>query len=132
MNRYFLLLLALILSGCATVGIYQQDCEVPHSDFGGMVACLKSSVLSDSRMNGDGRVRLYLLKADQLVAKVNAKEIEELDARVQLQEIYLGLKSQETAEGQRNAEIQALTKPKTIDTTCTTFGNSANCKTNQY
>jgi hypothetical protein len=128
----FLLIITIIVSGCATVGSYQQDCEAIHTDFAGMVGCLKTSVQSDSRIKDDGRVRLYLLKAEQLLVKVKSKEIDELDARAQLQEIYVGLKNQETSERQRNAEIEALTKPTTTDTNCTVYGNSANCKTRQY
>jgi hypothetical protein len=83
-------------------------------------------------MADNARVRLYLMKADQLVAQVNDKELTETDARLQLQETYLGLKNQETTERDRQTLIQSITKPRTTDTTCTAFGNTANCKTSQY
>jgi hypothetical protein len=132
MKKYFLLLAIAALNGCATVGKYQQACEATYENFSDMVSCLKSSARSDSRMADNARVRLYLMKADQLVAQVNDKELTETDARLQLQETYLGLKNQETTERDRQTLIQSITKPRTTDTTCTAFGNTANCKTSQY
>lgn len=132
MKKLILLLAAVALGGCATVGKYQQACEAKYENFSEMVSCLKTSTRSDSRMAGDARIRLYLMKADQLVAQVNANQLSETDARLQLQETYLGLKNQETSEKERQALIQSITKPKTTDTSCTAFGNTSNCKTTQY
>lgn len=124
--------LIFFVSGCSTVGSYQVECEELHAEFKDQVECLKASVHNDSRIRGDGRVRLYLAKADQLVFKVESGELKELDARVELQEYYLALKNDETAERQRDAAIKLMKEPENTNTTCTVYGNTANCKTKQY
>ena len=132
MKKLAVLLLATAISGCATVGSYQQDCEVNNNSFDGMVQCLKKSAYSDSRMKNDSRIKYYLLNAEKLSQSVQSNEISEIDARIQLQEIYLSLKGQEMTEQQKNAQIYQMLKPKTTNTSCTSHSNSLNCNTIQY
>ncbi len=113
---------AILVSGCATVGSYQTECEQKNAAFADVVQCLKTSIASDSRtgMAKDARVRLYLLKADQLSQKVQNREIAEIDARVALQELYVQLKRDSDAE---------TSMPETTRTNCTAYGNKVNCVT---
>lgn len=97
-----------MLSGCATVGSYQQECEIQHKAFSDMVNCLNSSVYSDSRLAGSAFVKLYVLKAEQLSKKVSNGEMSEIDARVELQQTYVGLKQQ--SDIQQAANIAAYSK----------------------
>lgn len=98
----------LILSGCATVGSYQQECETKYQAFPDMVNCLNSSVHSDSRMAGSPLIKLYMLKAEQLSKKVSNSEMSEIDARVELQQTYVGLKQQ--SDIQQAANIAAYSQ----------------------
>jgi len=94
-NRLILVFLVTgYISGCATVGSYQADCEKQHSAFPEVVLCLKTALAKDQpAASKDARVRLYLLKADQLSQRVQRGELSDLDARVTLQELYVNLKS---------------------------------------
>ena len=119
--------IALLISGCATVGSYQAECEKGNTAFSDVVQCLKMSVASDSRpgMAKDARVKLYLLKAEQLSQKVQSREISDIDAKVALQELYVRLKRDE------NADVDSIlaNMPRTSRTNCTAFGNNINCIT---
>ena len=88
MKRLLILASGLILGACATVVSYQNNCEKTTSNFEGLVACTKESILKDPRpaMQADARVKLYLLKADQLVDRVKTGRLSEVDARVDLQQ----------------------------------------------
>lgn len=115
-----------VLAGCASVGSYQEQCEIQHAAFSDMVRCLKTTISSNSRAAEDARVKLYLLKAEQLSQQVQKGEIGELDARVSLQELYVLLKRDENAE----AGNAIASMPKTKTTRCTTgLGNSIRCTT---
>ena len=124
------LLLVLSISGCATVGSYQSACEQEYSKLSDIVACLKKKIASDSRasMKRDARVKLYLLKADQLVQYVQQGKLSEIDARVALQELYVRLKRDE------QAEIQDIIAnlPKRTNANCRSFGASVNCTSTTY
>ena len=101
-SKKFLLILSIgvLLSGCATVGSYQSQCEKQNAAFADVVTCLKTALAADWRpaMSTDAKVKLYLLKADQLSQMVQKGEISELDARVKLQELYVHLKQIEDTE----------------------------------
>ncbi|MCJ8500131.1 hypothetical protein [Desulfatitalea alkaliphila] len=98
--RYaFILVFCFLCAGCATIGSYQAQCEQQTSSFPEMVACLKAKVTSDWRPSKrNQKVKLYLLKADQLSYKVQSGEITEIDAKVELQELYLALKKMSDSE----------------------------------
>ena len=90
--------LTILLVGCATVGDYQAKCEDSNKRFSEMVECTKTSLSQDPRLIGNPRVKLYILKADQLVQMLNNKEITDIDARVVLQELYVRLKNEQNID----------------------------------
>lgn len=115
-----------LLVGCATVGTYQTQCESRHAAFPEMVLCLKDALASDRRNPmSDAKVKLYVLKADQLSQMVLKGEINDLDARVALQELYVRLGRDE------DVDINNIlaNMPKTRTTDCTALGNSIRCRT---
>ena len=63
-----------------------------------MVECTKTSLSQYPRLIGNPRVKLYILKADQLVQMLNNKEITDIDARVVLQELYVRLKNEQNID----------------------------------
>ena len=80
-----------LLSGCTSVGKIQAGCEHTSRTFPELASCLRTSIASSdsSSMQNSPEVKLYLLKADQLSDRVKKKEISDLDARVELQTLYL-------------------------------------------
>lgn len=115
----FVLLVTGYVSGCASVGSYQADCEKQYSAFPDVVSCLKNSLAKDWRpgTTKDARIRLYLLKADQLSQKVQKGELSDLDARVALQELYVNLKRDADAEN------------RSVTTECSEFLGKLQCTT---
>lgn len=104
MHFIFLLVVSFFFVGCATVGSYQAECEQKNTEFKNIVQCLKISTSSDSRMINNPKIKLYLLKADQLNQKIENKEISEIDAKLELQEYYLKLKQNEELENKQVSE----------------------------
>ena len=83
-----------LLSGCTSVGKIQAGCEQTSPTFPELATCLRTSIAGSdsSRMQNSPEVKLYLLKADQLSERVKKREISDLDARVELQQLYLDAK----------------------------------------
>jgi len=105
----------LLISGCATIGSRQNECERQHSSFEKIVACTKQAFANDPRANND-RIKLYFLKGDQLVEQINEGKITELDAKTEWQALYVQLRAQQRAERVRYTNCQA-------------FGGNLNCTT---
>jgi hypothetical protein len=105
-----------LCAGCATIGSYQAECEKKHAAFPEVVACLKEAVASDSRpeiYKSSPELKLYLLKAEQLSQRVQRGEISDLDARVELQQLYveMGRSNQQTkASKPQNSGMSFLCK----------------------
>lgn len=121
----FPILATVLLGACATVGQLQADCESKSGTFPEMATCLRTAVAASDRpgMQSNPEVKLYLLKADQLSQRVSKGEISDLDARVELQTMYVNLRNQ-----QRSAAAAAAgTRPRT--TNCFAVGNSVQCNT---
>lgn len=121
------LLLPLLLSACTTLGDYQATCEKRHQKFEEFASCFRSEVTSDSRgiPAKDPRVKLLLLKTEQLSRMVSSGQMSDLDAKVEFQQIFVSLKSQAMAESN---DIQAPIRQAPVRTTCTTAGGVTNCK----
>ena len=117
------------LVGCATsMGKKQLACEEQYSSFEQVVSCTKDSFMKDkfAKVN-DPSVKLYFLKGDQLVEKLNKKEITEIDARTEWQKLYVELKNQE--ENRSSAAAAAYGANKIKQTHCVPIGNSVSCTT---
>lgn len=122
--RLAIIVLVVGLGSCTTttVGQLQAGCETNSQSFPEMAACLRNAVASSdsTRMQNSPDVKLYLLKADQLAQRVQNKEISDLDARVELQQLYVNLRNQERIN-------RAAGRPTT--TNCYAVGNSVQCNT---
>lgn len=119
--------LLLLLSACATLGDYQATCEKRHQKFEEFASCFRAEVASDSRgiPAKDPRVKLLLLKTEQLSGMVSAGQISDLDAKVEFQQIFVSLRNQAMTDGDA---IQLPIKQAPVRTTCTTYGGVTNCK----
>jgi hypothetical protein len=112
----------LFLTGCATVGQHQQQCEKMHTKFSDVVSCLERRVEADPFLGNAAHgssdlMKLYLLSARKLAVDVNKKKISDLDARIELATIYTTLKSMErgrhhedTRLNQSQALVDAITR----------------------
>jgi len=78
-------------------------------------------------MQNNPEVKLYLLKAEQLSEKVQKGEISDLDARVELQTLFVNLRNQEAGRSAAAAGAAAAMRPKT--TNCYPVGNTVQCNT---
>lgn len=110
-----------LLSGCAGLQEYQASCEKKHSAFPDFAACYKSEVLADRRAQNDARVKLLLLKTDQLAERVKAGQLSDLDARVEFQQTFVGLR--DAAVGEDAAKRAA----SNTTTNCVVRGNKVTC-----
>lgn len=118
-------LIAFVLVGCANVGTMQAACQKTTSTFSDMVRCVDDAIAKDKRMSGDPRVELYRLKAAQLSKRVEQNKIDELDARLELQQFYVKLRSDEIAE--LNDDITVMPGRTSTRTNCYTYGNNTSC-----
>lgn len=134
-----------LLFGCTSVGKIQAGCEQTSRTFPELASCLRTSIAnSDSyRMQNSPEVKLYLLKADQLSERVRKREISDLDARVELQQLYLDAKVEmqtlfvnvRTPEIGRAAAAAPAAAPaaaatRSKPTSCYSTGISVQCTTN--
>ena len=115
------------MTGCATVGKKQAECETQYSKFSEIVACTEKSFANDARVKNNPDFKLYILKGQQLAEKVESKEITDLDARVEWQNLYVELKNHQDKKSSAAAARYNATKPR--QTVCTPVGNSVTCNT---
>jgi hypothetical protein len=126
------------LTGCQTVGQVQSNCEATTTSFPAMAICLKTSIAQDGRLSGSQVVKFYLLKADQLSEQVAKGNISDVDARVELQQLYVQLKGKENADqaaalsslaAQQAAATAAQNANRPKTTNCHAIGDSIHCTT---
>lgn len=110
MNKLFFIL-PLVLSGCAKVSDYQTKCEQQYPKLSDMANCLDSSVKSDSRMSTASTPKMYVLAAKFLGQKVDSGEISDIQARLELQNLYVNMQRQEQAD--LTTQSQALQQAAT-------------------
>lgn len=111
---------AMIISGCAGLQDYQATCERRTSTFAQFTECYKAEVLADRRAQSDARVKLLLLKTDQLSERVKTGSLSELDARLEFQQTFVALKDAANSE---DAARQAASST----TTCVMRGKKMVC-----
>lgn len=122
-----ILIFCLLMSGCATVGKKQAECENQYSVFSEIVSCTKEAFANDARAKNNPNFKLYILKGEQLAEKVKSKELTDLDAKVEWQKLYVELKNNENNQSAAAATRYNATKPR--QTVCTPVGNSVSCNT---
>lgn len=108
----------IILSGCANVSDYQASCEQRYAKLSDMANCLDSSVKSDSRMASAPTPKLYVLAAKMLGKNVDEGKISDAQARLELQNLYVRLQSQEQAQqiAQGQAFQQSILNYQAVNT----------------
>lgn len=80
-----LLIIPILLVGCAKVSDYQASCEQRHPKLSDMANCLDASVKNDSRMASAPTPKLYVLAAKMLGQGVDEGKISDAQARLELQ-----------------------------------------------
>ena len=123
-----LIVLSILLTGCATVGQRQSECEVQHQAFEDIYLCTKLAMASDPRTKNSAAYKLYMLKGEQLSQQIREQQISEIDAKVEWQKLYLELKGLDDKHAAAAFERYNATRSRT--TTCTPVGNSVTCNTN--
>ncbi|PPE57086.1 hypothetical protein [Pectobacterium brasiliense] len=154
--KYVIAALPLLLVGCAKVSDYQAGCEQRYSKLSDMATCLDISIKNDSRMATAPTPKMYVLAAKFLGQKVDSGEITDMQARMELQNLYINMQRQEQADqvAQSQALQQALLNAQTVNTlqsieqknrqpvyippvplqnnnittNCTTYGNQTRCQ----
>lgn len=123
-----LLLLAMSIAGlvgCTTVGSIQADCQKSTSTFGAMAQCIEIGISQQPRLAANPSVELYRLKARQLAQRVDTGQLSDLDARVELQQLFVSLKRQEDDE-----PMPAVPQQKATRSVCSPgAGGTINCVT---
>ncbi|MEY0031233.1 hypothetical protein AB7W76_21780 [Providencia rettgeri] len=116
--KKMLIALSLLLAGCAKVSDYQNKCEIQNEKLSQVATCLNNSVSSDSRMANSPQVKMYILAAKYLGEKVDAGEITDTQARLELQNFYIALQNQEAYNSamQGQAIQQGLLNYQTLQT----------------
>lgn len=99
-----LLIIPLLLAGCAKVSDYQASCEQRYPKLSDMANCLDSSVKNDSRMVSAPTTKLYVLAAKMLGKGVDEGKISDAQARLELQNLYVRLQSQNRRNRLRKAK----------------------------
>ncbi len=147
--KKYLVLVSLLVAGCAKVGDYQNQCEQRYAKLSDVATCLDGNVRNDYRLSRAAAPKLYVLTAKQLGQAVDEGQMTDTQARVELQKVYLDLQRQDAtsqAELQKRlADINESNKQLILSqptytappvqtnpiktTTCTAYGNSVNCQT---
>lgn len=123
MNKF--LLIAILLTGCATAGQKQSTCESKYTEFADVVTCTKQEIASDPITKDYANYKTYLLLGDQLAQQVKDKQKSDIDARV---EWHNFLKAMED----RNADIawQRYNSTRPSTSICVPSGGTISC--NKY
>lgn len=116
---------ALALTGCASVGSLQADCERTNQTFPAAMSCLESKIAQDGRLSGNTDVKLYTLRARQLSQQVQAGEISDLDARVALQQLFVQLDAKSNSEAA--AMMPAMPAKQRTTANCVSVGGNTTC-----
>lgn len=118
MNKFLILPILMLLSGCAKVSDYQSNCEQRYPRLSDMANCLDMSVKSDSRMSSASTPKLYVLAAKMLGQGVDSGKISDAQARLELQNLYVNIQRQEAYDQQAQGQAiqQALLNYQTMNT----------------
>ncbi|WP_196208575.1 hypothetical protein [Citrobacter sp. Res13-Sevr-PEB04-36] len=116
--KKIIIIVAILLSGCAKVSDYQDSCEQRYKKLSDVANCLDISVKNDSRMASASTPKLYVLAAKMLGQGVDNGQITDAQARVQLQSLYVQMQNSERAQqiAQSQAFQQALLNYQAVNT----------------
>lgn len=99
---------ALVLSACATITTYHNECLETYAAFADQVACTQAQVQADQRLRGDPLVQEYLLTANQLVGEVERGEASEEEARLDLVRTLNRIRERDLQMRAAEAEIHRI------------------------
>jgi hypothetical protein len=125
--KLLLLLIAALLASCASLTDFQAECESRFQAFPDFAVCYKSLVTADRRSQTDPRVKLLLLRAEQLSQQVTQGNIADIDAKVEFQQTFLRLRQSALAEASDDAAASQTFVKQKVRTNCTTTGHSTSC-----
>lgn len=116
--KKLLVLLPLLITGCAKVSDYQNSCEKRYAKLSDMATCLDISVKNDSRMSSASTPKLYVLAAKMLGKGVDDGKISDAQARLELQNLYVNMQRQEQADEAARGQAfqQALLNYQAVNT----------------
>ncbi|WP_261370214.1 hypothetical protein [Yersinia bercovieri] len=154
--KKIILIIPILLVGCAKVSDYQVKCEQQYPKLSEMATCLDNSIKTDSRMASSATPKLYVLTAKMLGEGVDQGKISDSRARLELQSLYVNMQRQEGADQQAAAQAiqqslmnaQAINTMQAIEqktrqptyippvqlnnnnmtTNCSTYGNQTRCQ----
>ena len=93
--KYLLLsLLSLTLPACGSLAWTQASCERTSPPFPELADCISWGVAASGNgwMQNNPDVKLYLLTANQLSQRVKRQEMSGMEARAELQSLYVDLR----------------------------------------
>lgn len=135
-TRGSLLMVAILLVGCASGTQIQAECEAKFSHFPDIYACTKSNITERSpQILQSARAKMYLLRGEQLAERVVSGKMTSLDAKVEWQKSFIALKNEADQDAARAAAAIGLAtkamfpqaqEQQRVKTSCETYavGNS--------
>ncbi|HGY1488967.1 TPA: hypothetical protein ACNVCX_003955 [Morganella morganii] len=97
--KKLLFVVPFLLVGCvAKVSDYQAECEKQYSKLSDMAQCLEISLQNDDRMTSSPAPKMYALAAKMLGQAVDEGKISDVQARFELQKLYVEIQNRESAE----------------------------------
>ena len=124
--RHAITAAAICLTACAGPGPgsqMQTDCEARHAAFAPMFECTRDAVAAKRPdLLGNPRVKLYLLRGEQLAARVASGALTDLDAKVEWQRTYVELSEAQQAEVTRALSAMPRPAAPASCTAVTTYG----------
>lgn len=114
------------LVGCANVATVHSECERSSPSFPAAVACLESKIAQDGRLSGNADAKLYTLRARQLSQRVQAGQMSEIDARVELQRLVVEIDDKRKALVFADDDVPTTTRIRAT-ANCVGGGGYATC-----
>ncbi|MEQ9743809.1 hypothetical protein ABRQ05_05815 [Pectobacterium actinidiae] len=93
--KYLVAIIPLMLTACTTTSQLQSECEKRYTRLSDMANCLDYSIKEDQILSSVPWVKLYVLNAKVLGQKVDKGELNDLEARIELQNQYIAFKQKE-------------------------------------
>lgn len=123
--RKYLLLSAVILSGCATAASYNRGCFQEHQDFNAAVECTKQKMNNDPRVHlptNQGFVNSLFPFMDMVAAEVKSGKLSADKGQYLIAE-----KINELDAAQRSSIVTNNKSNNSTMTNCHVVGNTVNC-----
>ncbi|WP_113627560.1 hypothetical protein [Pectobacterium peruviense] len=93
--KYLFAIIPLMLTSCTTTSELQSACEKRYPRLSDMATCLDYSIKEEPILASTPWLKLYVLNAKVLGKKVDKGEMDDLEARIELQNQYIAFKQKE-------------------------------------